>query len=92
MRTRRDRNGLRVPFLSRTGSFVRRPSVVDMYGSNPRPLADPLSSYDTCRALAEAKLRPRTAKSTISPMSALLAAWGFVARYSRTGELDEPGY
>lgn len=80
---RRDRNGLGVPLLSRTGSFIRRPSQIDIYGSNPRPLADPISSYDSAQELAGESPRERAFGSRISPLRARVAAWWYVLRYRR---------
>ena len=88
MRIRRDRNGLGVAYLSRSGLFLRRTSVIDQFGSNPRPFVDIVSTYDALPYLMAEKAARTQEYGAISPLGAKLAAWRLAfrdVRSSRSG-------
>ena len=72
-----------VVFLSRVGSYFRRPSLFDYLGSNPRPLSDVTSPFDALPSLEEELAERERRRPTISSWDARLAAWRLIARDGR---------
>lgn len=83
MLIRRDRNNFGVVYLSRVGTFIRRPSEVDRFGSNPRPYADKDSPLETLPQVMEEKARRERKKSGITRFAARLAAWEVIRKHAR---------
>jgi hypothetical protein len=82
----RERHGSSTVFLSRAGSFVRRPTLMDYVGSNPRPLTDIISIYEALpRVVAEKKRGPYRPKKLSRVDTAL-----FIARTAFSGRHPIP--
>lgn len=88
MRVQRDRDGFSVAFLSRVGSFLRRPSLIDRYGSNPRPLTDIQSPYEALPRLTIQQARRQRKPSLVSARRARISALASVAIHGRRDPSD----